>query len=124
MAERRYPVRIRSGVPPGGFGQRHTEITTWLDQNYGADGWAITPSGVRGVLNMRCRSYSGRGLIVANTVHAPIRLDPGSGAPTGDERARQRGIEKIDRHSAGLPGTRAGLKSARDSRHPRRGRGR
>ena len=27
MAERRYPVRIRIGVPPDGFGQRHTEIT-------------------------------------------------------------------------------------------------
>jgi hypothetical protein len=51
MAERRYPVRIRIGVPPDGFGQRHTEITAWLDQNCGADGWAITPSGLRGVLN-------------------------------------------------------------------------
>ena len=28
MAERRFPVRIRIGVPPGGFGQRHTDITT------------------------------------------------------------------------------------------------
>ena len=26
-------------------------MTAWLDQNCGADGWAITPSGVRGVLN-------------------------------------------------------------------------
>ena len=51
MAERRFPVRIRLGVPPGGFGQRHTNITVWLDENCGADGWAITPSGVRGVLN-------------------------------------------------------------------------
>jgi hypothetical protein len=51
MAERRFPVRIRLGVPPGGFGQRHTNITAWLDENCGADGWAITPSGVRGVLN-------------------------------------------------------------------------
>ena len=50
MAERRFPVRIRLGVPPGGFGQRHTNITAWLDENCGADGWAITPSGVRGVL--------------------------------------------------------------------------
>jgi hypothetical protein len=50
-AERRFPVRIRIGVPPGGCGQRHTEITAWLDQNCGTDGWAITPSGVRGVLN-------------------------------------------------------------------------
>jgi hypothetical protein len=50
-AERRFPVRIRIGVPPGGFGQRYTEMTSWLDENCGADGWAITPSGMRGVLN-------------------------------------------------------------------------
>jgi hypothetical protein len=51
MAERRFPVRIRVGVPPGGFGRRHAEMTAWLDENCGADGWAMTPSGVRGVLN-------------------------------------------------------------------------
>jgi hypothetical protein len=51
LAERRLPVRIRIGVPPGGFGQRHSEMTAWLDENCGADGWSITPSGVRGVLN-------------------------------------------------------------------------
>jgi hypothetical protein len=28
IAKRRFPVRIRIGVPPGGFGQRHTDITT------------------------------------------------------------------------------------------------
>jgi hypothetical protein len=50
-AERRFPVRIRIGVPPGGLGQRHTLITAWLDENCGADGWAMTPSGTRGVLN-------------------------------------------------------------------------
>jgi hypothetical protein len=50
-AERRYPVRIRIGVPPGGFGQRYTQMTAGLDENCGADGWALTPSGVRGVLN-------------------------------------------------------------------------
>jgi hypothetical protein len=26
-------------------------MTTWLDENCGADGWAMTPSGMRGVLN-------------------------------------------------------------------------
>lgn len=31
MAERRFPARIRIGVPPGGFGQRYTEMTAWLD---------------------------------------------------------------------------------------------
>jgi len=51
VAERRFPVRIRIGVPPGGLRQRYSEMTAWLDQNCGADGWAITPSGVRGVLN-------------------------------------------------------------------------
>jgi hypothetical protein len=50
-AERRFPVRIRIGVPPSGLGQRHTQINAWLDENCGADGWAMTPSGTRGVLN-------------------------------------------------------------------------
>ena len=50
-AERRFPVRIRIGVPPDGFGRRHTEMTARLDENCGADGWAMTPSGMRGVLN-------------------------------------------------------------------------
>ena len=31
MAERRFPARIRIDVPPGGFGQRYTEMTAWLD---------------------------------------------------------------------------------------------
>ena len=51
VAESRFPVRIRVAVPPGGFGQRHSQITAWLDENCGADGWAMTPSGMRGVLN-------------------------------------------------------------------------
>jgi hypothetical protein len=51
MAERRFPVRIRIGLPPAGLGQRHTQITAWLDENCGSDGWAMTPSGMRGVLN-------------------------------------------------------------------------
>jgi hypothetical protein len=51
VAERRFPVRIRIAVPPGGLGQRRTQITAWLDENCGADGWAMTPSGTRGVLN-------------------------------------------------------------------------
>jgi hypothetical protein len=50
-AERRFPVRIRIAVPPNGLGQRYTQITTWLDENCGSDGWVLTPSGTRGVLN-------------------------------------------------------------------------
>jgi hypothetical protein len=51
LAERRFPVRVRIGVAPEGLGQRHTQITTCVDENCGADGWAMTPSGMRGVLN-------------------------------------------------------------------------
>ena len=47
MAERRFPVRVRIGVPPGGLGQRYTEITAWLDENCGSDRWAMTPSGMQ-----------------------------------------------------------------------------
>ena len=50
-AERRFSVRIRIAVPPSGLGQRHPQITAWLDENRRADGWAMTPSGIRGVLN-------------------------------------------------------------------------
>jgi hypothetical protein len=51
VAERRFPVRIKIGAPPGGRGQRYRQISAWLDENCGADGWAITPTGMRGVLN-------------------------------------------------------------------------
>jgi hypothetical protein len=50
-AERRFPVRIRIGVPLEGLGGRLDQMRAWLDGNYGADGWALTPSGMRGVLN-------------------------------------------------------------------------
>lgn len=50
-AERRFPCRIKLGIPTGGFGERLTEMQAWLDQNCGADGWAMTPAGLRGVVN-------------------------------------------------------------------------
>jgi hypothetical protein len=50
-AERRFPCRIKLGVPAGGFGARLTEMQAWLDESCGADGWAMTPAGLRGVLN-------------------------------------------------------------------------
>jgi hypothetical protein len=51
VAERCFPVRIRIAIPLNGLGQRHTHITAWLDENCGANGCAMTPSGTRGVLN-------------------------------------------------------------------------
>ena len=59
VAERRFPVRIRIGVPPGGLGPRYSEITAWFDANCGADGWAVIPSGMRGVLNDAISVYFG-----------------------------------------------------------------
>jgi hypothetical protein len=50
-AERRFPVRIRIAIPDRGLGDRINQMHEWLDQNAGTDGWAMTPSGVRGVLN-------------------------------------------------------------------------
>ena len=56
-AERRFPVRIRIGVPSAGLGSRLDQIKAWLDENCGADGWAMTPSGTRGVLNDAASIY-------------------------------------------------------------------
>jgi hypothetical protein len=50
-AERRFPVRIRIGLPPSGLGRRLTEMQAWLDENFGAGAWAITLAGTRDVLN-------------------------------------------------------------------------
>ena len=50
-AERRFPVRIRLALPTGGLGERLNQMHAWLDQNAGADGWAMTPSGIRTVIN-------------------------------------------------------------------------
>ena len=58
-AERRFPVRIRIGVPADGLGSRLDRIKAWLDENAGADGWAMTPSGTRGVLNDALSIYFG-----------------------------------------------------------------
>ena len=49
--ESRFPVRVRIGIPPGGLGRRLDQMNVWLDANCGADGWAITPSGSRGIVN-------------------------------------------------------------------------
>src|SRR5689334_3108618 len=50
-AERRFPVRVRVAIPAGGFGQQLDRMCGWLDENCGAHGWAMTSSGMRGVLN-------------------------------------------------------------------------
>ncbi|HTT80791.1 MAG TPA: hypothetical protein VMF86_14035 [Stellaceae bacterium] len=50
-AERRFPVRLRIAVPSGGIGERLDRTQRRLDENAGSDGWAMTPAGIRGVVN-------------------------------------------------------------------------
>jgi CspA family cold shock protein len=67
-AERRFPVRIRIGVPCDGLGSRLDRIKSWLDENCGASGWAMTPSGTRGVLNDALSIYFGDATLASNFV--------------------------------------------------------
>ena len=50
-AEGRFPVRVRIAVRGMGFSKRMDRMEAWLDENCGADGWSMTPTGTRGVLN-------------------------------------------------------------------------
>jgi hypothetical protein len=50
-AERRYPVRVRIAVPPGGLGRQLEIMHAWLDETCGPEGWATAPAGFAGVVN-------------------------------------------------------------------------
>ena len=49
--ERRFAVRIRIAVPPKGLGRQLDQMIAWLDTNFGAASWSMTPSGTNGVVN-------------------------------------------------------------------------
>jgi hypothetical protein len=49
--ERRFPVRVRIAVPPEGLGRQLEIINAWLDETCGAEGWAMAPSGLAGIVN-------------------------------------------------------------------------
>jgi hypothetical protein len=72
-AERRFPVRIRIGVPPDGLGSRLDRIKSWLDENCGASGWAMTPSGTRGVLIDAVSIYFGDPTLAGAFRHPLVR---------------------------------------------------
>jgi hypothetical protein len=98
-AEKRFPVRIRIGLPPGGFGQRHAEMTAWLDENCGADGWAMTPSGMRGVLNVAVSIY----FLDATLASAFVaRWRAGYKVETAEEVFRMREDEPATRTAASM----------------------
>jgi hypothetical protein len=50
-AERRFPLRVRIAVPPGGFGRQLPVMHAWLDEVCGDAGWTSAPAGFTGVVN-------------------------------------------------------------------------
>jgi hypothetical protein len=83
-AERRFPVRIRIEVPPQGLGARLDELKAWLDDNCGADCWAMTPSGLRGVLNDAVAVYFRDATLAGGFVARWCRGGPvGPSTPSG-----------------------------------------
>jgi hypothetical protein len=102
LAERRFPVRIRIGIPPAGLGRRYTQLTVWLDENCGADGWAMTPSGTRGVLNDALSIYFADATLASAFV---ARWCAGYGVETAVGVFRVREDEPAPRLRAGLHGT-------------------
>jgi hypothetical protein len=102
MAERRFPVRVRIVVPPGGLGQRYSQMTAWLDGNCGSEGWAMTPSGIRGVLNDAVSIYFADATLASAFV---ARWCAGSKVKTAGGVFRVRDDEPAPRVGAGLPRT-------------------
>jgi hypothetical protein len=51
QAERRFRVRVKIAIPPGGLGRQLEIIHDWLDEVCGARGWATAPAGLAGVVN-------------------------------------------------------------------------
>ena len=98
-AERRFPVRIRIGVPPEALGGRIDQMRAWLEGNCGADGWALTPSGMRGVLNDALSIYFLDPTLASAFV---ARWCVGSKVETAEGVFRMRADEPTPRIGAGL----------------------
>jgi hypothetical protein len=98
-AERRFPCRIKIGVPIGGLGGRLTKMQTWLDENCGADGWAMTPAGLRGVVNDAVAVYF---LDATSAAAFVARWCAGSHVEIDDGAYRVREDQPIRRVATGL----------------------
>ena len=98
-AERRFPCRIKLGVPPDGFGARLTDMQAWLDENCGADGWAMTPTGLRGVVNDAVAIYFLNAVSAAAFVG---RWCAGSKVEISDGAFRVREVQPSRRVPAGV----------------------
>ncbi len=97
-AGRRFPCRIKLAVPSGGFGGHLTEMQTWLDQNCGAESWAMTPAGLRGVVNDAVAIYFDDVTLAAAFV---ARWCAGSSAEISDGAFRVREDRPASRTVAG-----------------------
>src|SRR5712691_4970806 len=102
QAERRFPVRIRIAVPPQGLGARLDDIEGWLDDNCGTDAWAITPSGLRGVVNDAVAVYFCDAALAGAFV---ARWCRGAGAETIEGAFQVRQDMPLVRRAAPLHGT-------------------
>jgi hypothetical protein len=98
-AERRLPCRIRLGLPSGGFGKLLDEMQAWLDENYGADAWAMTPAGLRGLVNDAVAVYF---LDAVSAAAFVSRWCAGSTAHVSDGAFRVREDQLMPRVAAGL----------------------
>src|SRR3984893_18882432 len=96
-ADRRFPLRIRLAIPAGGFSKRLNHMRAWLDQNAGADGWAMTPSGIRTVVNDAVAVYFTDAAIASAFV---ARWCAGQKAETADGLFRVRADEPAPRIGA------------------------
>jgi hypothetical protein len=96
-ADRRFPVRIRLAIPTRGLGERLDHMHAWLDQNAGADGWAMTPSGIRTVVNDAVAVYFADAAIASAFV---ARWCAGHRAETADGLFRVREDEPTPRVGA------------------------
>jgi hypothetical protein len=97
-AEFRFPVRVRLGIPTGGLGRRLDQMNVWLDANCGADGWAITPSGRRGVVNDALAIYFADATLASAFVPAGVsaeRLRPWTVYSECGMTSRHRGSAQV-----------------------------
>jgi hypothetical protein len=110
-AERRFPMRIKVAMSAGGLGKRLNQMHDWLDENCGADGWAMTPAGMRSVVNDAVAIY------FLDTAHAAAfvaRWCVGTRPETaeGSFRVRCRCAKRSQRHGRPHRTTRGRCKKA------------
>jgi hypothetical protein len=85
-AELTFPARIKIAVPSSGLGQRLDAMQRWLDDNAGADRWAMAPAGRRGVRNDAVAIYFMDAVLAGAFVTRMV-----CGQPGGDYRGRVSG---------------------------------